>query len=226
MAMLLFLFLISVPAFADQFGFTYISNNTDLADDVAGQFLVDVTDLGSNKVLFTFSNIGTIRSSICDIYFDDNGVINITTGPTVLLAEIISVTSSSSGVSFNQDAKPGDLPEGNTINFFTTGNGVEEPIMLNADSNSPTADNGIKLGESLEIICSLLVGKSFADVITAINNTDLRMGLHVQAIDGGDSDSFVNTSNTNPVPEPATMLLLGSGLIGLASFGRRKFKKN
>ena len=33
------------------------------------------------------------------------------------------------------------------------------------------------------------------------------------------------SSNFQAVPEPATMLLLGSGLIALAGFGRKKFKK-
>ena len=39
---------------------------------------------------------------------------------------------------------------------------------------------------------------------------------------GGD---FGGTYTVSPVPEPATMLLFGAGLVGLAGFGRKKFKK-
>ena len=45
----------------------------------------------------------------------------------------------------------------------------------------------------------------------------------------GDLDTtalyFQGTMNIKPIPEPATMLLLGSGLIGLAGLGRKKFFK-
>lgn len=44
-------------------------------------------------------------------------------------------------------------------------------------------------------------------------------------INGGDVVVSFGSPNTSTVPEPATMLLLGSGLIGLAGLGRKRFRK-
>jgi hypothetical protein len=55
------------------------------------------------------------------------------------------------------------------------------------------------------------------DPFTAIISFDL---------DGvGLAEAIVKTDDVAPVPEPATMLLFGSGLVGLAGYGRKKIVK-
>ena len=44
--------------------------------------------------------------------------------------------------------------------------------------------------------------------------------------DDGYGEVGIDNLVVNSVPEPATMLLLGSGLVGLAGFARRRYKKN
>ena len=70
---------------------------------------------------------------------------------------------------------------------------------------------------------------SASDVLTN-NAKGFEAAAHIFVSDGNAADDnlttgFAGNGPGTPVPEPATMILLGSGLIGLAGLARKRFKK-
>lgn len=176
------------PAAALTLGFDCVSNN--LAGDCAsGEAQLEVTIIGgpgANQVSFTFTNSGPDDSSITDVYFDD--------GTLLGLASIVDGT----GVDFESGASPGNLPAGNAAPVFEA--------SFAADSEPPAQLNGVNPGEELTVIFDLLAGMTLADTEAALADGSLRIGIHVQAFEGGGSESFVNDGEV--VPEPDLGLLV------------------
>jgi len=188
------------------YGFYNISaNNPDDAAIGEAQLSVDVLwNEVDGLVEFTFANSGPYASSITDVYFMD--------GTLLALAEI---DEGGGGVDFSQYASPGDLPDGQEVGFAATQG-------FSADSNPPVEANGVNPGEWLTIGFILQGGQTYQSVLDDLDDGDLRIGIHVQGFASGGSESFVTSGSAPaPVPEPATMLLLGSGLLGLSSFRKR-----
>jgi len=202
---------LSAPARAELYGFYPITNNSGLQNTVALQLSVDITDPGGNQALFTFYNDGPaaspydvpspIISEITTIYIDDNAGV---------LSGLASITQSPTGFTdFAAGATPTNLPGGNPVGFSA------DPTLSAQRTTAP--GGGIDVGEYASLLYSIVVGKSFADVLNAMDLASMRIGLHVQSIGGstGTSDSFVT-----PVPGAAILGLLG---LGIAGWKLRKF---
>ena len=197
----------AVSAYAIPFSFGNITNN--LAGDAAigeAQLSMDVTANGEN-ILFLFSNSGPADSSITDIYFDDD---------VPLLQFSAFVYYSTGGVAYSVGAAPPDLP-GGSLSFSAD-------YAYDSDSGNPGVQaNGINPGEQLGLLFDYC-GVGFDQVIAALESGGLNVGIHVQGFESGGSESFT-TNSPAPVPEPATVLLLGIGLISLTGIRRKQLKK-
>jgi hypothetical protein len=77
---------------------------------------------------------------------------------------------------------------------------------------SYNAPRGVSFTETLDIL-------GYKGLFDGHDNFDVAYGCHYW------HDMTEVNIEQNPVPEPTTLILLGSGLVGLAGFGRKKFKK-
>ena len=177
---------------ASAFNFSNITGGDTVGDAYAGNFNVEVVDQG-DRVLFNIYHLinpATASSFIRQVYFDVN---NIT------LADPWVNIGNFGTVDFEGGASNAQLPQGGN-NFSTDYYFLREV---------PGNDNAIQPGEKFGV--SFL--GNYASAVSALNSGALNIGIHVQGLPGGASDSYV-TSNTQDTPEPLTMLAEGA-LLGL-----------
>ena len=98
-----------------------------------------------------------------------------------------------------------------TLNYVTSGGSYSLEIM-----KPPTEwdEQGIRFFGIID-----------TDSITQITLTEIIPGRSTQTDFWGLDDIRFASSSVTPVPEPSTLLLLGSGLAGLIGYGRRRMRK-
>ena len=189
------------------FGFDNIFPGDTVGDSIVGQFQFNVSNVGNNKVLFQFDNLGPAPSFISQITFSN-------------ASNLLSFISGASN--FNQGVVEFGLDNGNLAQSNNIVGWNQNDIFGFAATSPGSGKNGIDTGEKL----GLLFDGDFASVIEGLTKKTFQIGMHVQGLANGGSDTYVSGDSKKPpvkdVPEPATLVGLGLAFGGMLASRRRQ----
>ena len=188
----------AAPAWAFSFG--NIAGGDTPGDAYVNSFTFDVVDEGQS-VLFNIKNSGDDAAPsmfISKVFFDDKDSFfdddTYLSNPSVKIGNV-------GQVEFSGGASNDQLPQG--------GNGFTTNYAFSSNNGGGNV-LGIQGGESLGLIFT----GDYELVMSALNSGALKIGLHVQSLPNGASDSYISSSsgNTQDTPEPLTMLAAGAAV--------------
>lgn len=194
--------LMCVPAaHADSVSFNLTSNNLGLGGTVG---TVLITDTGTDQVTVTITmNAGfSLKLPGGDIAF--NGPSGLTAGSASGLQGTAGITGFA-GMSFQQ--------------FFTDKNISQFGNFSFDFANIKDAPNGVVSADTFTFV--LMSSGLSANQFTGV-------AVHFCTASGGGcgpQTGFASNGTPTPVPEPGTLSLLGTGLVGLAGFARKALRR-